>query len=141
MKNFLKAAFKITLFQVIFIVVLSALKYVLVTYRITDNIQKTLVWIFFIAGILFVIAVGIMGIIEDRGQSVEAWQASPKKTMKEKIWAALASWGYAIPVALAYVFGLYMIIPTSIEMAIALYAGIVIRNCIDFFAKKQSPQI
>jgi len=39
------------------------------------------------------------------------------------------------------VFGLYMIIPTSIEMAIALYAGIVIRNCIDFFAEKQSPQI
>ena len=88
-------------------------------------------------GVIFVLAVSIIGIIENRGQSFEEWKTQAKKSQKEKVMASFASWGLTIPVALAFVLFLYIIAPTSIYMVIALYSGIVIRNCIEFFSGKQ----
>jgi TRAP-type C4-dicarboxylate transport system permease large subunit len=81
-----------------------------------------------------------MGIIENRGQSFEEWKANPKKSMKEKFVAGFASWGFTIPIILTYVVFFYMMAPTSISMFIALYAGIVISNCINFFSAKRTQQ-
>ncbi len=135
MKRFLQAAFKITLFQVIFIAILASLKYVLTTYEVIDKIQKPFIWICLGGGLLFVFAIGMMGIIENRGKSFEEWQANPSESTKERLTAGFVSWGIAIPGILAYILFLYIITPTSVYMFIALYAGIIIRNCIIFFSE------
>ncbi|MGG9961185.1 hypothetical protein [Ferruginibacter sp. SUN106] len=135
MRKFFLAAFKITLFQVFLIVFFSTLKYILTSYKLTDKIQQPFIWICFGAGIVFVLAIGITGIIEDRFGSYEEWLVKPQKNATERLLAIFSSWGTAIPVALAYVLLLYIFIPTTLSMFIALYAGIVIRNSIHFFAK------
>lgn len=140
MKRFLLAAFKITPFQIAFVAVMAFLKYILTAYKITDKIEKPFTWICLSAGAVFVIAAGIMGLVENRGQSFEDWEKQPKKSTGEKLMAGFASWGVAIPAALALVLFLYMITPTSVYMAIALYLGIVIRNCIAFFSTERAPQ-
>lgn len=135
MKRYLQAAFKITLFQIVIIVLFSTLKYVLITYNLVDKIQKPFIWTCFIAGIIFVLAVTGFGVIKNRGKSYESWQSNPQKSGKERILDAFITWGMAIPPAFAYVLLIYMIAPTSLSLFVALYAGIVIRNSIDFFKK------
>ncbi len=138
MKRFLQAAFKITLFQIIFIIVFASLKYVLDTYNVIDKIKTPFLWIFLGVGIIFVFAVATVGLIESRGTTFEEWNANPEKSTKERLIAGFVSWGTIIPSILAFVLFLYLITPTSVLMFIALYAGIVIRNCITFFSEKQT---
>jgi hypothetical protein len=139
MKRFLQAAFKITLFQIIFIIVIASLKYVLDTYNAIDKIQTPFLWICLGAGVIFVFAVATVGLIESRGTTFEEWKGNPKKSTKERLLAGFVSWGTIVPSILAFVLFLYIIAPTSVLMFIALYAGIVIRNCITFFSEKQTP--
>ena len=138
MKKFLQAAFRITLFQIFIVLFFSGLKYVLTTYKLEDKIQRPFIWTCIGAGVLFVLAVGITGLIENRSGSYEKWQTKPQKSGGEKILAACITWGIAIPTGLAYVLFLYVIAPTSLSLLIALYGGIVIRNSIRFFSKEQT---
>lgn len=140
MKKILLAAFKITLFQILFNLVLSGLKYTLTTYKIIDKIEKPFVWICLGAGAIFVFAIGIKGFIENRGKSFEEWNSNPEKSARDKFMAGFVSWGIAIPAVLAYVLFVYFITPTSVLMFIALYIGIVIKNCINFFSEKHAQQ-
>jgi len=139
MKRFLQAAFKITLFQIISMIVLASLKYVLNTYNVIDKIKTPFLFIFLGVGIIFVFAVATVGLIESRSITFEEWNASPQKSTKERLMAGFVSWGTIIPSIMAFVLFLYLITPTSVHMFIALYAGIVIRNCITFFSDKQTP--
>ena len=138
MKKFLYAAFKITLFQIFLIVFFSILKYVLITYKLIDKIQKPFIWICLGAGILFLLAVSIIGVVENKGESYEKWQVKPEKSGKEKFLGTFVTWGLAIPTALIYLLFLYVVAPTSLGLFIALYAGIVIRNIFQFFSKKNA---
>ena len=140
MKTFLQAAFKITWFQVILIAIMSGIKYIFTTYAIIEKIQQPFIWICLSAGVLFLFAVGIMGYIENKGSSLEAWKSDPQKSPFEKLMAGLASWGFAIPAVLGYFIFLYLIMPTTILMLIALYLGIVIRNCFAYYKEKQERQ-
>ena len=140
MKRFLLAAFKITPFQATFIAILAALKYVLTFYKIIDIIEKPFVSFCLGAGVLFIFAISIKGFIENRGKSFEEWNSNPNKSTKEKLIAGFASWGVTIPSVLVGILWLYIITPTSLYMALALYAGIIIRNCITFFSVKEAQQ-
>ena len=140
MKRFLQAAFNITLFQVVVIVILAALKYIFTTYKIFDKMEKPFVWVCLAAGLLLVFAAAITGIIEKGGLSFEEWKDKPKKTILERLTAGFISLGFAIPGVLAYVIFLYVVAPTSMAMVIALFIGMVLKNCITYFLKKQSPQ-
>ncbi len=81
-----------------------------------------------------------MGLIENRGKSFDEWKSNPNKSTKEKLIGGFASWGVTIPSVLVGILWLYFLTPTSLYMAIALYAGIIIRNCITFVSKKHAQQ-
>ncbi len=138
MKKFLQAAFKITVFQILFIASVILIKYVLTAYKLIDKIQKPFIWICFGAGVLFVLALSINGVVENRCESFEQWRTKRRKSTMEKILSSFSTWGFTVPIALAYVLLLYVIIPTSLVMFIALFAGIVIRNSIDYFSNKHT---
>ncbi len=140
MKRFLLAAFKITLFQVLFISVMTGLKFILTDNKIADKIEIPFFGICLRTGVIFFFSLIIMGIIENRGKSFKEWNSEPKKSAIEKFIASFVSWGIAIPIALAYVLFFYIITPTSFLMFISLYAGIVINNCISFFSENQTQQ-
>ncbi|NNV54462.1 hypothetical protein [Limnovirga soli] len=134
MKRFLLAAYKITLFQVLFISVMTGLKFILTVYKI----EIPFFWICLGTGVIFFFSLIIMGIIENRGKSFKEWSSEPNKSTIEKFIASFISWGIAIPLALTYVLFFYIITPTSFLMFISLYAGIVIGNCISFFSGNQT---
>jgi hypothetical protein len=136
MKKFLQAALKITWFQVFIIIFFTSLKYILVTYHLDDNIQKPFIWTCLGAGLIFLLALSITGIVENRGERYESYEARMQAMGKAKVLMAFVTWGLAIPAALAYATFLYIIAPTSWYLFIALYAGIVIRNIFEFLSKK-----
>ena len=137
MKRFLQAAFKITWFQVLIILVFTSLKYILVTYHLDDRIRNSFIWICLGAALFFLVAVSIMGIIENRGESYESYQERMQAGSRGKYLLTFVTWGFAIPAALAYATFLYLIAPASWYLFAALYVGIVIRNIIQFVSQKQ----
>lgn len=140
MKKFLFATFKTSLFQIVFILLFVGIKYLFTNYKLIDKIEKPLVWFCLGAGVIFVLALSVIGFIENSGKTIEEWKSNPKKTRIEKFMANFASWGFAIPSVLGFIILIYIITPTSILMFIALYAGIVFRNCILFFSEKQTQE-
>jgi len=138
MKKFLQAAFRITLFQVFLILFFSTLKYILMTYRFEDKIQKQFIWSCVGASMLFLFALGITGIIENRGETYEDYQVRAQGTVKGKFITIFVTWGIAIPAALAYALFLYLVAPTSWSLFAALYGGIIIRNVFAYFSQKHN---
>lgn len=132
MLEFLKSALKVTWFQVILIASFSLLKYVANSYRLVDKFGWPLFWIGLAMAFIFIVAVGITGIIEDK-ELVE----NSTKSKTDRVLAAIAGWAVAIPVITALVLFIYVLAPTSWQMAIALYIGIVIRNIFDYWKDKQ----
>jgi len=139
MKRFFQAAFAITLFQVIVLLSLSALKFLLIKYEIIDKIKTPFIWVCLSTVFLFVLGLSATGLIERGGQSFEEWKSTHNKSASDRIIANLISWCMTIPIIVSVVFFLYLIAPTSISTFISLYIGIVIRNCIDFFSEEEAP--
>ena len=133
--KFIRAAFYITWFQILMIIVLGGLKYLFVRYKIIDEIQKPFILIFVASLILLFFAAGIIGIIEKRGESFEAWTEKNKTAGKNVLLVAYLKWSQVIPVILWYLMFAYFIAPTTIIMFLILLAGIVIKNIINFFNK------
>jgi hypothetical protein len=129
--------FKITWFQAFIIVLFSSLKYILVTYQLDDKIRKPFIWTSLGAGVIFLVALSITGIIENRGETYENYRTRMQAAGSGKFLISFVTWGVTIPVALAYAIFLYLVAPTSWDLLAALYAGIVIKNIIQFFSKEQ----
>ena len=140
MKKFLSAAFHITLFQVLLVVCLSGLKYWINYYGLGERLQLPLVFIGMGAFLLLLIALGIVGHLENKGYTAENWVAA-RPGSRMRIWIArFTQWGQVLPIALGYSFFLYMIMPTSLTLFIAFFSGIVIRNIIEYLARKKNKQ-
>jgi hypothetical protein len=137
MKKLLQAAFKITWLQVFVILFFSTLKYGLLTYDLDGKIQKPFIWTCLGAGLVFLLALSITAIIENRGESYESYRARMQTSVKGKLLIGFVGWGLIIPAGLAYVSFLYLFAPTSWYLFVALYAGMVIRNIIRFVSKEQ----
>jgi hypothetical protein len=140
MKKFLLTVFKVSLFQILIIGVLAAIKYFLKEYKIIEKIEWPYIWVLLCAGVLFVLAISIRGIVENQGHSMESWEAQPRTNFKRKFLVGLAKWGMVIPTAMAFILYLYIILPSSWLMAVFLYAAIVLRNCFEFFSKKEATE-
>ncbi len=140
MIKFLQAACRLTIFQIVLIGSMTLVKYIVIRYHIVSVIGMPLFWICVALGIVFMVSVGLTGLLENRGDSVEEWKNKTVKSTREKLILGFTTWGFAIPVITAYVLFIYIITPTLLLMALALYAGIVIRNCIQYFSDKQSRQ-
>lgn len=80
------------------------------------------------------------GFIENRTKLSEELETQATKSLKKNLKLGFVYWGVTIPSVLAYVLCFYIITPTSVNMAIAFYIGLDIRNCISFFSKTQTSQ-
>jgi hypothetical protein len=137
MKAYLKAAFSISLFQLIFFAALALLKYHLTTKSITAHLQQSIVWVGIICGFVFLAAIGLSGFIENQGQSYEEWKEKSKPGFGVKLIDAVVTWGFGIPVVLFYGLFLLLLAPNSISMAIGLLVSLVLHNSIRYWQRKK----
>ena len=140
MRKFVAAAFHITLFQVLLVLSLSGLKYWVSSSGLIEDFRLPLVFTGISALLLFLIALGIGAHFENQGYTTESWVAA-RPHSKIRIWIAqFVQWGQALPMALGYAFCLYVIMPTSLTLFIAFFAGIILRNIIEYLTKKKDAQ-
>ena len=140
MKLFLKAVFNFSLFQIFLIIALGGAKYLLIERGLSGQLQGPFIVTFLISLFLLIVALGIVGHIENKGASFEAWQKEHAASKKHMLLANFVIWAMAIQIILWYLFFVYMIAPTSFSFFLFLLLGIVLRNIIDFFFKKK-PQL
>ncbi len=136
MIKFLQAAFRISFFQLILLGIFAALKYTLNNTGLTAKITEPFFWVYLGAGVIFMAAASIRALKENKEGNEAAETNNQPKTLTQKALAGFAQWGMAIPATLALALFIYMITPTSVWSAIALYAGIVIGNVIRYFSNK-----
>jgi hypothetical protein len=139
MKQFIKTIFRITPFQVLIIVLFSSLKYILNRYNLTEVIQIPMIWILLVLGFIFISSLGIYGIIENKQKLSESEQTRVKYLRIEKRYSGIINLGIWIPALIATGVFVYMIAPTTLQMLIALLAGIFIRNLFEYFKSKSVP--
>lgn len=139
MRQFFKTIFRITPFQVLIIALFSSLKYILNRYNLTEVIQIPMIWILLVLGFIFISSVGIYGIIENKQDLSEPEQTRLKYLRIEKRYSGILNLGIWIPALIASGVFIYMIVPTTLQMLIALLAGIFIRNLFDYFKSKSVP--
>ena len=139
MKQFIKTIFRITPFQIFIIVLFSSLKYILNRYNLTEEIQRPFIWILLVLGLIFLISVGLYGIIENKQDLSEPELIRQKFLRIEKRYSGIINLGIGIPALFASGIFTYMIVPTTLQMLIALLAGIFIRNLIEYFKSKSVP--
>lgn len=133
MRKFLKAAFKISLWEIFIIVAFGALKYILISYELADKISRPFVWICLGAGLLFIIAWGIIGTFLNKYESFEKWEAEAKSSQRGRFIIGFVKLGQLIPTALGCFLFIYVIAPSTLNVFIAFIVGIVLRNSIQFF--------
>jgi hypothetical protein len=137
MRKFIAAAFHITLFQVLLFLSLSALKYCVSSSGLDEHLKLPLIIIGIGAFLLLITAFSIGGYLENQGYTVESWVAS-RPNSKLRIWIAqFIQWGQVLPIALGYLLVFYIITPTSLTLFVALFAGIILRNIIEYLTKKR----
>jgi hypothetical protein len=140
MKKFIAAAFHITLFQVLLFLSLAALKYWMGSSGLDEHLKSPLVISGMGVFLLLITALSIGGYLENKGYTVESWVAA-RPDSKLRIWIAqFIQWGQVLPIAFGYLLILYIITPTSLTLFIALFAGIVFRNIIEYKTKKKDVQ-
>jgi len=140
MKKFLAAAFHITWFQVLLILSLSGLKYWIISSGLDYHLLLPAVFIGIAAFLFLLTSLGIGVFLENQGYKVEDWVAA-RPNSRIRIWTAqFIHWGQVVPILLCYSFFLYMIMPTSLTLFIAFFAGIILRNIIEYVIKKKDVQ-
>lgn len=138
MKKFLRAAFNISLFQIFFIIVLGVTKYLMVETGLSGWLEVPFIVTFLLSWFLLIVAVGIQGYIENNCESFDSWDKRQSASKKHLLLVTFVKWGKIIPIILGWLIFVYMFALTSFTFFLLLLAGIVIRNTIDFFFKKES---
>lgn len=137
MKVFFKTVFRISLSEVMVILVFSLLKYVLEKNGWTDYIVQPFIFLALAMGALFIITVGLYGIIENKLEITEPEATRKKYKAIEKKYARILNAGIFFPSLTLLVLFVYMITPTSIGMFIPFIAGILIRNIFYYFSSQR----
>ena len=136
MKKFLETVFKISLFEILLMMVFTAVKYAITITGISEQIESPFIFACLAALLLFVIAVGIAGRIEDKWQSFDDWKEKHSTSPMHILIAAFVRWGQIVPISLGYLFFAYVIAPTSISFFLVLASAFVIRNALAYLLKK-----
>jgi hypothetical protein len=98
-----------------------------------------MIWILLVLGFIFLISVGLYGIIENKQDLSEPELTRQKFLRIEKRYSGIINLGFGIPALFALGLFTYMITPTTLQMLIALLAGIFLRNIFDYFKSKPVP--
>lgn len=136
MKQFFKTVFRISLFEVMVILFFSLLKYVVQKNGWSDYLVQPFIFLGLGMGTLFIITVGINGIIENKQEITEPDATREKYKAIEKKYAWILNAGLYFPSLTLLVLFAYMIIPTSTRMFIPFIAGILIRNIFNYFSSR-----
>ena len=138
MRKFLRAAFNITPFQILLILVLVVIKFALIEFNFVDRIQTPFLIVLLSSAILFLFAVGIKGHIENKGEAFETWVEKDRPSMIKKLLVSFVTLSLSIPVVIFYLLFLYVATPTSKVLFFGLLVGILINNSYEFFKKNNT---
>lgn len=105
-----------------------------------EHLKLPLVFIGFGTLLILLIAVGIGGYLENQGYTIESWLEARPNSRLRMLTAQFVQWGQVLPVVFGYALALYIITPTSLTLFITLFAGIVVRNIIEYFTTKKEVQ-
>lgn len=136
MKKFWLMVIKPGLFQLALILVFSLIKYLLETFEITSKIETPFLIVLICSFVLLIIAIGISGIIENRGQSYETWLEESKSHNKNAALIGFITWSKILAASMAFLLFAYVIAPTTIEVIMILAGIILIRNFVVFFTSR-----
>lgn len=128
MKQFLRAAFKITPFQIAILAGFAALKYFLSETELEEKLKKPLIWAGLALGVIFVSAAGIQGLIENK---IDASNSDETKENYHKIAKRLTlftSFGTGAFFVFWLIITMCILTPTTWLMALFFIAGVVIGN-------------
>ena len=138
MKPFLKAVFRITPLQVVVLAFFSLLKYLINKYNLADTLRQPMIYILLGAGLVFVIAVGVSGVFENKQALIEPERTRKKYAALEKRFSGVLNVGFGVPALIAVALFFYMIVPTTILMLLFLLIGIFLGNLVEYFKKKSA---
>ena len=116
MKPLLKAVFRLTPLQVFVIALFSLLKYLINKYNLADTLRQPMIYTLLGAGLVFVIAVGISGVFENKQALTEPEKTRKKYAALEKRFSGVLNVGFGVPALIAVALFFYMIVPTTILM-------------------------
>lgn len=136
MQSLLKAVFRITPLQVFVIAFFSLLKYIINKYNLADTLRQPMIYILLGAGLVFVIAVGISGVFENKQALTEPEKTRKKYAALEKRFSGVLNLGFGVPALIALALFIYMVVPTTLLMLFFLLVGIFLGNLFEYFRNK-----
>jgi len=101
MQSILKAVFRITPLQVVVIAFFGVLKYMINKYNLADALRQPMIYILLGAGLVFVIAVGISGVFENKQALTEPEKTRKKYAALEKRFSGILNVGFGVPALIA----------------------------------------
>lgn len=137
MKKLLQAAFHITLFQILLILGSGAFKYWLNATGLTKQLTIPFIILGAFALMVLILALGLGGIIENKGHTPETWINERPNSNLRKVIVSVVTWGPVFSIVVFYAFAIYLIAPTSVNLFIAILLGIIIRNVVNYYSKKE----
>ena len=139
MKPLLKAVFRITPLQVVVIAFFSFLKYIINKYNLADALRLPMMYILLGAGLVFIIAVGVSGVFENKQSLTEPEKTRKKYAALEKRFSGILNVGFGVPALIAVALFIYMVVPTTLLMLIFLLVSIFLGNLFAYFRSKSEP--
>lgn len=136
MQSLLKAVFRITPLQVFVIAFFSLLKYIINKYNFADTLRQPMIYILLGAGLVFVIAVGISGVFENKQALTEPEKTRKKYAALEKRFSGVLNVGFGVPALIAVALFIYLVVPTTFLMLFFLLVGIFLGNFFEYFRNK-----
>lgn len=136
MKPLLKAVFRITPLQVVVIAFFSLLKYIINKYNLEDTLRQPMIYTLLGAGLVFIIAVGVSGVFENKQAHTEPEKTRKKYAALEKRFSGILNVGFGVPALIAVALFIYMVVPTTFLMLFFLLVGIFLGNFFEYFRNK-----
>lgn len=133
MTRFLKAIFRISFFEIAFILAILLVKYFLKINNWSENAGQLMLWLGLGMGALLIITLGLSGIIENKTDITKPEISRQRYLAIERKYAWFLQAGISLPTLILVVLFFYWILPTSIGMFMPFAAGILIRNSISYF--------
>ena len=134
MKQFIRTAFKIILFDIILLAIVCGWKYLTSTFKIFSDTEKLLSQYYIGAGCIYLVVFIIFkGYIE--GDAFEKWRKASNNKFIKKLIEAFFGWGYVI--ALLLVLTLLLTYHFSFTSMLSVYLILIfLRNCFSFLKNR-----
>ncbi len=136
LQSLLKAVFRITPLQVVVIAFFSLLKYIINKYNLADTLRQPMIYTLLGAGLVFIIAVGVSGVFENKQAHTEPEKTRKKYAALEKRFSGILNVGFGVPALIAVALFIYMVVPTTFLMLFFLLVGIFLGNFFEYFRNK-----